>query len=372
VIPFARGCSAFALKETGAPNKPAVVAAFRGPVALRAGWDTIWPRRALSVHTVLRREAFFAVKAWGFSTDAYPLHARRAAWREAMVRLRLPVEAAPENDGASASVVSVVTPTGMEFSVVSAGAQEISGRNPDQPSAIWLACLLEGSATLNDGQSVVQVETGDIVFGPTGMAATLQLKTRFRLLFLTAPRLALDHRLVAPRSVRIGHLPAAGGINHVFSGLLRAVADTLEDLSGDQLRPVELAMTEFLVATLGVGTAEPRSSTASRRAHLHRLRQTIETLLADPDLTLGRVAAAEGVSPRYLQKLFASEGESFTHYIRLRRLERCRLDLLSPRYGDQSISSICFRWGFNGSAHFSRAFREQYGLSPREFRRSGA
>jgi AraC-like DNA-binding protein len=312
------------------------------------------------------------VKAWGFTTDAYPLHARREAWREAMVRLRLPVEAAPDNDGASASVASLVTPTGMEFSVVSAGAQEISGRNADQPAAIWLACLLEGSAVLNDGQSEAVVETGDIVFGPTGMAASLKLKTRFRLLFLTAPRLALDHRLVAPRSLRIGHLPAASGANHIFSGLLRAVADTLEDLSGDQLRPVELAVTEFLVATLGAEGAEPRSPTASRRAHLHRVRQTIETLLADPELTLGRVAEAEGVSPRYLQKLFASEGESFTHYIRLRRLERCRLDLASPRYSDQSISSICFRWGFNGSAHFSRAFREQYGQSPRQYRRAAA
>lgn len=312
------------------------------------------------------------MKAWGFTTDVYPLHARRAAWREAMVRLRLPLEAPPEDDGASASVASLITPTGMEFSVVRAGAQEISGRNPDQPAAIWLAALLEGSAVLNDGQSEATIEAGDIVFGPTGMAASLQLKTRFRLLFLTAPRLALDHRLVAPRSLRIGHLPAASGPNHVFSGLLRAVADTLEDLTGDQLRPVELAVTEFLVATLATEAPEARGPATIRRAHLHRIRQTIETLLAEPDLTLGRVAEAEGVSPRYLQKLFASENESFTHYIRLRRLERCRLDLLSPRYSDHSISSICFRWGFNGSAHFSRAFRDQYGLSPRELRRQGA
>ena len=40
-----------------------------------------------------------------------------------------------------------------------------------------------------------------------------------------------------------------------------------------------------------------------------------------------------------------------------------------PLHDELSISDICFRWGFNGSAHFSRAFRKEYGLSPREYRR---
>ena len=107
-------------------------------------------------------------------------------------------------------------------------------------------------------------------------------------------------------------------------------------------------------------------------AHLQRLCQTIETLLPDPDLSLRRVADEEGVSPRYVQKLFASADETFSHYLRSRRLERCRTDLASPQHARLSISEICFRWGFNGSAHFSRAFRDQYGQSPREFRQGAA
>jgi AraC-like DNA-binding protein len=34
----------------------------------------------------------------------------------------------------------------------------------------------------------------------------------------------------------------------------------------------------------------------------------------------------------------------------------------------QSISDICFRWGFNDAAHFSRSFRADYGMTPRAFR----
>jgi AraC-like DNA-binding protein len=84
------------------------------------------------------------------------------------------------------------------------------------------------------------------------------------------------------------------------------------------------------------------------------------------------VAAADGISTRSLQKLFSTAGLSFSTYLRDRRLERCRLDLSSPICASLSISEICFRWGFNGSAHFSRAFKDRYGVSPREYRRSAS
>lgn len=314
------------------------------------------------------------MKAWQFTTDACARAERREAWREAMTRLRLPVGALPLEEPFHASVSSLTSPMGVEFALVSSTAQEISGSNPDQPPAIWLALLLEGRANLLDGHGTRALAPGDIVYGPTGLTAGLQLQTRFQLLFITAPRVALSHRLLAPLSQRIGHLPAGIGVNHVFAGLLRATAEALDDLTADQLRPVEIALTEFLVTSLALseGPSSQGGAVGARAIQAHRVRQTIETLLADPDLSLRRVADEEGVSPRYLQSLFKAQGESFTTYIRNRRLERCRAELQSPACGQQSISQICFRWGFNGSAHFSRAFRNAYGTSPREFRRTSS
>ena len=86
------------------------------------------------------------------------------------------------------------------------------------------------------------------------------------------------------------------------------------------------------------------------------------------DLTPARVADAEGISERYLQKLFEGSGSSFTHYVRERRLQRASAELSSPAEAHHSISEIAYRNGFNDSAHFSRAFRHRFGLSPREFR----
>jgi AraC-like DNA-binding protein len=57
-----------------------------------------------------------------------------------------------------------------------------------------------------------------------------------------------------------------------------------------------------------------------------------------------------------------------TDWIRRRRLDHCRRELLDPRHAGEPISRIAARWGLLDSSHFSRVFRATYGMSPREFR----
>ena len=313
------------------------------------------------------------MNAWQFSTASLPEARRRDAWRDAMQKLHLPIGKTFGSGNFYGSVSCLVSPMGIEFARINSESQTISGRAPNQAAAIWLGVLLSGKATLteSDGhQSPMNV--GDVIYGPTDVEATLNFETDFQFLVIKAPRVALGPRLIAPLTPRVGYLSADIGVNHVFSGMLRATADVLESLTSIQLRPVELALTEFLITCLAADDKPIARGGAAgaRAAHLHRICQTIETMLGDPKLTLANVAAEHGVSPRYLQKLFASAGQAFSHYVRTRRLERCRADLISPLHAQLSISEICFRWGFNGSAHFSHAFRDQYGVSPREYRRS--
>jgi len=75
-----------------------------------------------------------------------------------------------------------------------------------------------------------------------------------------------------------------------------------------------------------------------------------------------------GMSVRHLHRLFAHRRCTVGDWIRERRLERCRRDLADPRFRERTITDIAFYWGFSESAHFSRSFKKQFGVSPRAFR----
>lgn len=249
---------------------------------------------------------------------------------------------------------------------------EFSGKDTNQADGLWLGVNLAGAALLIDETRKCDVHPGDLVYGPSGENATLRFPGQFRCLFIRAPKLALNPRVLTPLSLNVGHLPGSDGIHAVFSGMMQAFASVIMDVKDHQLRPVELAITEFLLTSLeaekvafGLG-----GNVGAKASHFNRVCQDIEANLSDPDLSLKMVADMSGASMRYIQKLFASAGEGFSTYIRTRRLERCRQDLASPLHADISISEICFRWGFNGTAHFSRSFKAQYGVTPRDYRRS--
>ncbi|WP_210570818.1 helix-turn-helix domain-containing protein [Streptomyces sp. GESEQ-4] len=96
-----------------------------------------------------------------------------------------------------------------------------------------------------------------------------------------------------------------------------------------------------------------------------------EALLTEADLSPAAVAAHLHVSVRTLQRAFAGLDESFSAYIRRRRLEEAAAALTAPR-SPLSISEAAARWHFTDSSHFIRAFKKHYQATPAQFARPRA
>jgi AraC-like DNA-binding protein len=167
-------------------------------------------------------------------------------------------------------------------------------------------------------------------------------------------------------------LPAGQGIGALVTSLLRE----LDAHSGD-IRPAAVdrlaTPVRDLLATLSADLqgAEPSidgADGATQRALVEQVKAYIEAHLAEPHLSSTTVAAAHYISVRHLQKLFETQGLTVSGWIRKRRLEHARRDLSDPAQRSVSITVIADRWRFADSAHFSRAFKAAYGLSPRDYR----
>ncbi|MBX9662725.1 helix-turn-helix domain-containing protein [Novosphingobium sp.] len=124
-----------------------------------------------------------------------------------------------------------------------------------------------------------------------------------------------------------------------------------------------------LIALAMRGAAKPdAASPAADSALRRRVLGIVEAQLADPALRTLSLAAACGASVRTIQNLFAGMGTTPSGYILERRLARA-----AERLGaapEASITEVAFELGFNDSAYFARAFRQRFGVSPREWRRN--
>lgn len=87
------------------------------------------------------------------------------------------------------------------------------------------------------------------------------------------------------------------------------------------------------------------------------------------NLGICEIAEALGYSVRQVHRLFHEHaGMTVSQYIWTRRINRSFEELRDAANDHRSITDIAFSWGFNSSAHFSRAFKEVYGISPRQCR----
>jgi AraC-like DNA-binding protein len=88
----------------------------------------------------------------------------------------------------------------------------------------------------------------------------------------------------------------------------------------------------------------------------------------DFELSVNAVALRHGVTPRYIQKLFEDDGDTFSEYLLERRLAEAHRSLADPHLANRSISTIAFNAGFSDLSYFNRTYRRRFGATPTETR----
>ena len=236
-----------------------------------------------------------------------------------------------------------------------------------------LSLQISGTGLLIQNRREAVLSPGDAAVYDTHRPYPLAFEGDFRSMVLMFP-----HDLIKLPVHMVGQLSAVrlagnSGLGRMVSPFLLHLTENLDQLSGASgLRMAYHALD--LVTTMFAAELDlvPERTDNPRWTLLKQVLDFIEVNLRDPRLSPGFIAVGNFISTRHLHNLFRSEGTTVTHWIRTRRLECCRRDLLDPALRQHTVSAIAFRWGFIDAAHFSRSFRAAFGESPSSFRNHGA
>jgi AraC-like DNA-binding protein len=184
--------------------------------------------------------------------------------------------------------------------------------------------------------------------------------------YIPFERLGLPPDYAYRAGQRINASPMAGQLRRHFQLLVR---DAGAIAQGPAAAMVGQATTDLVRAALVAAIDEAPLRADGYEADLITVAKSyIAQHLAEPDLGAEAIAAALFISVRQVYKLWEGEPRSLGQWILERRLDAARRELTSPRRQHQTIAAIASRWGFVDATHFSRRFRQAYGMSPREWR----
>jgi AraC-like DNA-binding protein len=219
-----------------------------------------------------------------------------------------------------------------------------------------------------DGREA-RLEPGDFACYDSTRPYTLRFNSEFEQLVLHMPRDAMVRRIGRTEAWTARRVEAASPVGSLVLPFVRRTAAVVSDVAPATASRLSDTCLSLVTAALGERLGDGIAGQSSGRTALtFRAKAVIESNLHDHGLNTEKIAALLFISPRYLQDLFHAEQTTVSDWIWKRRLEKSRRDLADPMRAYDSIAQIALACGFTDFGHFSRRFKEAFGVPPREHR----
>lgn len=231
-----------------------------------------------------------------------------------------------------------------------------------------LAIVSDDHEVSVEGQRAVRVKAGDLILVNEGTCFEVRHDRP-----TTVEVVSFGYRQMAARVSRLEraplyHVPRSAPGASLFLGYANLLRQAPPE--GDRARQMAASHVHDLIAVVLDGFVKggaARNERGIRAARLELIKKDILEELREPSFNVSSVAARQGISPRYIQQLFETEGTTFTEFLRNGRLELAfrRLD---EGVTGESVAEIAFECGFADLSNFNRAFRRRYGVTPSDVR----
>ena len=261
----------------------------------------------------------------------------------------------------------------LRLSVVTADAQLVS-RTPTLISRasedfFLVSIQRAGTGVVRQDGRVAKLSPGDFALYDSTRPYQLLFSDAFEQFVLMLPGELLRGYVKHAEALTATPISGREGAGHLLLNMIDTLRRDLDHLQPASAAAIADATVNILVAGLRtLPQAQSAQLPSLALYHIARVKAFIEAHLCDPDLSVTLIAAHLALSEAHLHRLFKTQPETLTQHIWSRRLEACKRALGDPANTRRAVGTIALHYGFNDAAHFSRAFRARFGLTPREYR----
>lgn len=308
------------------------------------------------------------------STDDVDAGAEFDYWADTVSTTFVPLECSSASRGSFQGELVSRSLGDFQFARIVASAHRVSRTRRmierNDQGLLKVCVQLEGTARISQEGRQAEVLPGDFAIYDTSRPYVLSfdhtVSTRTFVFMFPQAQLGIPYDDL--RRVTAVSVSGREGVGLVASPFFRAMAEASAD--GSLMLNGRLAHNAIALLETVYRERLDQATTGERvsRSRLLVVQAWLDHHLQDPGLSPDLIAGAHNISVRYLHRLFADDGTSVSRWVKVRRLEGCRRELGDPSLARFSVGAIAARWGMLDAPSFSRAFRDAYGLSPREYR----
>ena len=230
---------------------------------------------------------------------------------------------------------------------------------------------LVGESAFNQEGRTAHLSPGDWVFfdcmRPYNLSHT-SAHPKHSVLVLQLPKSIFCARLPNIEVLTGYTLSSKTGLGKVTYNFIQSTMREMAGIKPKSAPPLAETLVDLLATNLSETLYPAKAVARNQAVALLEVKSFIHQHLAAPNLSSCMIAKALNISKSYLYLLFQGENTTVNRYIWDLRLEKSRADLANPLHRHRTITEIAFAWGFNNSTHFSRMFKDRYGLSARAYR----
>jgi AraC-like DNA-binding protein len=308
-----------------------------------------------------------------FTTADLPERDRIAIWREHYGRLSMRLDMEPLDDARFECCVVARTLPGVQVMTTAMSPVRITRTREflaDNNGDLILIINQTGTATAYARGRDVVLHEGEALLMNTSEVKVFDRHSHGGSLSFRIPRSVLSSIVADVDDVVMELIPQDNDVLKLLAGYAAPLFNDIA-LATPEFRRTAVNHLHDLVG-LALGSTHDANDLANGRGlPAARLRMAKVYTIENSNrrnLSIGSVAAHLGLTPRNLQRLFESEGTTFSEFLLSQRLARAHRMLTEPRLAQSAVGAIAYDAGFGDLSYFNRSFKRRYGATPRSIR----